>query len=76
MGKRAYQNRLKLLDRLTRWYHEEIGQIEQVLGGSPNTGYGLCIACHEPIEASRLEFDPHAELCAECEEYRDTLRAD
>lgn len=76
MDQRAYQNRLKLLDRLTHWYHEEMGQIEQALGGTPNAGYGLCNACHEPIEADRLEFDPHAELCAECEEYHDTLRAD
>jgi RNA polymerase-binding transcription factor DksA len=72
----AYQNRLGLLDRLTRWYHEEMGQIDQALGGSPNTTYGVCAACHESIEADRLEFNPHAEFCAECEEYRQTLRAE
>jgi RNA polymerase-binding transcription factor DksA len=72
----AYQNRLRLLDRLTRWYHEEMGQIDQALGGSSSTMYGVCAACQEPIEADRLEFDPHVELCAECEEYRETLRAE
>lgn len=76
MDRGAYQNRLRLLDRLTRWYHEEIGQIDRLLGGSPSTSYGICAACHEPIEAERLEFNPHTELCAECEEYRETLRAD
>ena len=74
MDQLAYQNRLRLLDRLMRWYHEEMGQIDQALGGSLDTVYGVCAACHEPIEADRLEFDPHAELCAECEEYRETLR--
>jgi RNA polymerase-binding transcription factor DksA len=76
MDHRAYRNRLRLLDRLTRWYHEEMGRIDQVLGGSPNMSYGICSACHEPIEAERLEFDPHAELCVECEEYRETLRVE
>ena len=76
MDRLAYQNRLSLLDRLTRWYQEEMGQIDQALGGSSNTTYGVCAACHESIEADRLEFDPHAEFCAECERYRETLRAD
>lgn len=76
MDYRAYQNRLRLLDRLTRWYHEEMGQIDQALGGGLTARYGICAACHEPIENERLEFDPHAELCAECEEYRETLRAE
>ena len=76
MDHRAYQNRLRLLDRLTRWYHEEMGQIERALGGAPSISYGLCSACHEPIEADRLEFDPHAEFCAECDEYHDSFRAD
>ena len=74
MDQVAYQNRLRLLDHLTRWYHEEMGQIDQALSGSLDTAYGVCAGCHEPIEADRLEFDPHAELCAECEEYRETLR--
>jgi len=76
MDRLAYQNRLRLLDRLTRWYHEEMGHIDQALGGSPSKMYGVCAACQEPIEADRLEFDPHAEFCSECEEYRATLRAE
>ena len=76
MDRLAYQNRLSLLDRLTRWYHEEMGQIDQALGAYPNIVYGICAACHEPIEADRLECDPHAEFCAECEEYRETLRTE
>ncbi len=76
MDRVAYLNRISLLDRLTRWYHEEIGQIDKVLGGSETRIYGLCVACQEPIEADRLEFDPHAEFCSECEEYQGTLKAE
>jgi RNA polymerase-binding transcription factor DksA len=76
MDRLAYQNRVRLLDRLMRWYHEELGQIDRALGGLPSSPYGICTACHEPIEADRLEFDPHAEFCAECEEYRETLRVE
>jgi DnaK suppressor protein len=76
MDRLACQNRLRLLDRLTLWYHEEIGQIDQALGGSPSKPYGVCAACQEPIEADRLEFDPDTEFCSECEEYRATLRAE
>jgi RNA polymerase-binding transcription factor DksA len=76
MDRLACQDRLSLLDRLTRWYQQEMGQIDQALGGSSNITYGVCAACHEPIEADRLDFDPHAEFCAECEEYRETLRAE
>ncbi len=76
MDRLAYQNRLRLLDRLLGWYHDEIAQIDQALGGSSSRTYGVCAACQEPIEAERLEFDPHAELCSECEEYRATLRSD
>jgi RNA polymerase-binding transcription factor DksA len=74
MDRLAYESRLRLLDRLTRWYHEEIGHIDCALRGSPVKTYGLCNACHEPIEADRLEFNPKAELCSDCEEYRATLR--
>jgi RNA polymerase-binding transcription factor DksA len=74
MGGLAYRNRLNLLDRLTRWYHEEMGQIDQVLGGFSKTNYRLCADCYEPIEAHRLEIEPHARFCAECKEFRTSVR--
>jgi len=76
MDRLAYRNRISLLERLTRWYHEEMGQIDQALGGTPSKRYGVCAACQEPIEADRLEFDPNAEFCSECEEYQATLKAE
>jgi RNA polymerase-binding transcription factor DksA len=75
MDRLAYEKRLGLLDRLTRWYHEEMGQIDQALGGYSKTRYRICADCHEPIEAHRLELDPHAKYCAECKEFRPALRA-
>ncbi len=76
MDRLAYRNRISLLDRLTHWYHEEIGQIDQALGDSRARIYGICAACQEPIEADRLEFNPHVEFCSECEEYQATLKAE
>ncbi len=76
MDRLAYQNRLSLLDRLTGWYREEMGHIDEALRGSSSKTYGICAACQEPIEADRLEFNPNAEFCLECEEYRATLKAE
>lgn len=73
MDRMAYQSRLSLLDRLTRWYHEEMGQIDQALGGS-KTRYRICADCHEPIDARRLDIDHNARLCTECKEFRASLR--
>jgi RNA polymerase-binding transcription factor DksA len=67
----AYQNRVMLLNRLTTWYREEIGQIEKALGRAKESRYGLCLACHEPIDADRLESFPDSELCSDCEEFRE-----
>jgi RNA polymerase-binding transcription factor DksA len=67
----AYQNRVTLLNRLTTWYREEIGQIERALGRVKESRYGLCLACHEPIDAERLDSFPDTELCSDCEEFRE-----
>ena len=29
-------------------------------------GYGVCVRCHEPIPAARLEAVPSADLCLDC----------
>ena len=69
----AYQSRLSLLDRLISWYGTEIEQIDRALSRVKQSRYGLCLACHEPIEAERLEISPEAEFCFECQEYRERL---
>jgi RNA polymerase-binding transcription factor DksA len=50
-----------------------MGQIDEALGGSSKIKYRICTACHEPIEAHRLEVDPRSKWCAECMEYRKIL---
>jgi len=67
----AYASRISLLDRLTAWYRDEISRIEKVLGRPNESRYGLCLICHEPIEADRLDLYPEAELCFDCQEFRD-----
>ena len=69
----AYENRIDLLDRLSGWYREEMEQIENVLDRVQESRYGLCLACHEPIEADRLEIHPEAEFCFDCQEFRERL---
>lgn len=67
----AYERRISLLDLLAKWYREEITRIDDVLGRVQDSRYGLCLACHEPIEADRLAIYPEAELCFDCQEFRD-----
>ena len=67
----AYEKRISLLDLLVNWYREEMIKIEDVLGRVQESRYGLCLACHEPIEANRLAIYPEAEFCFDCKEFRD-----
>jgi RNA polymerase-binding transcription factor DksA len=67
----AYEKRISLLDLLVNWYREEMIKIEDVLGRVQESRYGLCLGCHEPIEADRLAIYPEAEFCFDCEEFRD-----
>lgn len=69
----AYANRIRLFDRLTRWYRDEIQQIEKALGHAQEGRHGLCLACHEPIETERLEIYPEAEFCFDCQDFRETV---
>ena len=50
LDRAAYESRLALLDRLTDWYTEEMEEIDKALEGVENKHYGLCLACHNPIE--------------------------
>lgn len=70
----AYESRVALLNGLTGWYLKEITQIDRALERVRQSRYGLCLACHEPIEADRLEVYPEAEFCSECQEYRERLK--
>jgi DnaK suppressor protein len=45
--------------------------IEAALRRLDDGGYGLCRDCDEPINPKRLEFDPTALRCIDCESKRD-----
>jgi RNA polymerase-binding transcription factor DksA len=70
----AYESRVSLLDGLIALYRNEMEQIEKAHSRVEARSYGLCMACHEPIEADRLEVYPAAQFCFECQDYRERLR--
>ena len=69
----AYESRAKLLDRLNDWYIEEMDQIDKALNRIRQSQYGLCLGCHNPIGANRLNISPEADFCGSCQEFREQL---
>jgi DnaK suppressor protein len=45
--------------------------VNQALARLKNGSYGLCLACHEEVQAKRLEAIPWARHCIECQEKQD-----
>ena len=76
MDRGAYENRVSLLDGLITLYRNEMEQIEKAHSRVEERSYGLCLACHEPIDADRLGFYPAAQFCIDCQDYRERLRTD
>jgi RNA polymerase-binding transcription factor DksA len=71
MDSNAYQDRIKLLKRVSSWYHEETSAIEQAFVRLSEGRYGLCLECHKPIESHRLELYLDAEFCLDCMQFRE-----
>ena len=71
----AYERRVALLDRLDSWYESEVSQIDRALERIRQHGYGVCLACHHPIDPTRLAAAPHAEYCNACQAMREDLSA-
>ena len=69
----AYESRAQLLDRLHRWYHTEMAQIERAFERVKSQRYGLCLACHAAIDPERLESAPEVEFCGACQAAREAL---
>jgi DnaK suppressor protein len=65
------ENELRLLDRLSETYLREMGRIEMALERISAGTYGLCLACHRPIEKERLEIFPETEFCLGCQDMRE-----
>jgi DnaK suppressor protein len=73
MDRAAYESRVRLLDGLTTLYRDEMEEIEKAHSRVEEGSYGLCLACHEPIDAERLEIYPAAQFCFDCQDHRDRL---
>ena len=71
----AYESRIALLDRLDSWYETELNQIDHAIERVRRDDYGICLACHRPIEPKRLETAPEAEYCSACQSMREALTA-
>jgi RNA polymerase-binding transcription factor DksA len=74
LDRAAYDSRIALLDRLSEWYTREIDEIDRALARVEQSKYGICLACHHPIETQRLEFFPEVAFCAVCQETREALQ--
>ena len=46
----------------------ELREVESALKRLADGTYGICIACAEPVDPMRLEFNPHAARCLRCQE--------
>lgn len=67
------ESRVRLLDRLTDWYIREGAQINQALARMDANTYGVCRACHHPIEQPRLDAFPESEFCIGCQDMRESF---
>ena len=65
----AFDSRMNLLYSLTDSFRNEISRINDALKLRDPRRYGLCLSCHDPIEAGRLRICPEAEFCFECQQY-------
>jgi RNA polymerase-binding transcription factor DksA len=75
LDRAAYETRIALLDQLNEWYIDEIEAIDKALDRIKDDSYGLCLACHNPIERARLDCFPEAAFCTACQETCDTVQS-
>ena len=61
----TFECRINLLYRLTDSFRNEISRIDDALKLRDPLRYGLCLSCHDPIEARRLRIYPETEFCFE-----------
>lgn len=71
----ACDSRIALLDSLRHDYQEELTGVDRALERIANRQYGNCAACHQAIDAQRLESLPAAEFCFSCENFREEFES-
>jgi RNA polymerase-binding transcription factor DksA len=73
LDRAAYESRIQMFDHLNEWYLHELREIEDALERISQDKYGLCLACHGPIETSRLDSFPQAAFCSGCQSAREAV---
>ena len=73
LDRAAYESRVDLLDNLVDWYAKEMVQIDDALARIAEGNFGMCRACHAPIEKQRLDATPETAFCAGCQQTREAL---
>jgi RNA polymerase-binding transcription factor DksA len=76
VDKAAYLSRCHLLDSLADAYQNESKRINDALQRISEGNFGVCLACHESIQAQRLELALEAAFCAECQTIRELFNRD
>ena len=74
LDRATYESRIALLNQLTEWYIDDLQTIDRALDRIKDDSYGVCLACHSPIEPLRLDCFPDAAFCTACQEMRDGLQ--
>jgi RNA polymerase-binding transcription factor DksA len=52
---------------LARQMQQKLERVDEALGRIETGIYGACMKCCQPIDAERLESNPEAELCINCQ---------
>ena len=51
---------------------QELGRVERALARIDDGDYGSCLECGEAIAVARLQAQPWASLCIDCQSARET----
>jgi len=62
------QGEAHLVNRLAACFQLELQGIEIALRRIRTGSFGVCRACHQPIERARLDRFPQAEFCLRCKD--------
>jgi len=55
---------------------EELREVEAALGRIADGSFGLCVDCGQEIDSRRLELNPSARRCTECQSRHEYLAKD
>ena len=69
----ARETEIHLLDHLNEEHAHDLELIQAALVRIHSGTYGVCRACHRPVEKRRLDYFPEAEFCSACQDTREAF---